>query len=109
MTTADDRGLEDVLERLRTRFYGKYRGTVNDVDSYTLRIRAMVPAVLGRTPTGWCLPCVPYAGDRSGCIFFPDGSASVWIEFEGGDVSLPDLGRRLLARRRSVPRTPPRT
>jgi hypothetical protein len=85
----DDALLFELAERLRNRFYGKYRGTVTDVDAATLRIKATVPAVLGATPTGWCLPCVPYAGDNVGFFFIPETGAGVWIEFEGGDVSYP--------------------
>lgn len=81
--------LADLADMLRNRFYGKYRGTVTDVDSTTLQIKAMVPAVLGSTPTNWCLPCVPYAGPNAGLFLIPDQGAAVWIEFEGGDVSLP--------------------
>ena len=81
--------LIDLAERVRHRYYGKYRGTVTDVDSSTLRIKATVPAVLGTTPTGWCLPCVPYAGPSVGLFLLPEVGAAVWIEFEGGDVSYP--------------------
>jgi uncharacterized protein involved in type VI secretion and phage assembly len=87
--SADQDLLLDLADHVRNRFYGKYRGTVKEVDSSTLQIRALVPAVLGGTPTDWCLPCVPYAGDQVGMFFIPDAGASVWIEFEGGDVSLP--------------------
>ena len=89
MTAADDRGLEDLLERLRTRFYGKYRGIVTDVEPSTMRIKAKVPSVLGETKTGWCMPCVPYAGPKVGFAFLPEIGSGVWIEFEGGDVSYP--------------------
>ena len=89
MTGTTDRGIEDLLERLRTRFYGKYRGIVSDVDPGTMRIKAKVPAVLGETPTGWCMPCVPYAGPNTGFAFLPKQGSGVWIEFEGGDVSYP--------------------
>jgi uncharacterized protein involved in type VI secretion and phage assembly len=80
-----------IHERLRTRFYGKYRGTVTDVDDPDKRgrIRARVPAVLGDQETGWCLPCVPYAGKNVGFACFPEAGTGVWIEFEGGDVSYP--------------------
>jgi uncharacterized protein involved in type VI secretion and phage assembly len=81
--------LLELAERIRSRFYGKYRGSVVDVDAATLRIKAKVPAVLGDTVSGWCLPCVPYAGDQVGVFFVPDVGAGVWIEFEGGDVSYP--------------------
>jgi phage baseplate assembly protein gpV len=87
--TVDDRALEDLLERLRTRFYGKYRGIVTDVDAATMRIKATVPAVLGDVDTGWCMPCVPYAGPSVGFAFLPEVGSGIWIEFEGGDVSYP--------------------
>jgi uncharacterized protein involved in type VI secretion and phage assembly len=81
--------LMELADRLQHRFYGKYRGIVTDIDSSTLRIKATVPAVLGTTETGWCTPCVPYAGKDVGFFFVPDTGAAVWIEFEGGDVSYP--------------------
>ncbi len=84
-----DELLADLADLMRNRFYGKYRGTVSDVDTDTLRIKAIVPAVLGTTPTDWCLPCVPYAGPDVGLFLIPDQGAAVWIEFEGGDVSAP--------------------
>jgi uncharacterized protein involved in type VI secretion and phage assembly len=89
MTATDDPALEDLLERLRTRFYGKYRGIVAEVDPATMRIKATVPSVLGDVPTGWCMPCVPYAGPGVGFAFLPETGSGVWIEFEGGDVSYP--------------------
>lgn len=70
-------------------FYGKYRGVVTDVDPVTCRIKATVPAVLGDVRTGWCMPCVPYAGPQRGIAFLPEQGSGVWIEFEGGDVSYP--------------------
>ena len=85
----NEQALNDILDRLRSRFYGKYRGSVTDIDPETLRIKAKVPAVLGTQPTGWCLPCVPYAGQDVGFAFLPEKGAAVWIEFEGGDVSYP--------------------
>lgn len=83
--------LIELADRLQHRFYGKYRGIVTDVDDSAklLRIKATVPAVLGTTPTGWCLPCVPYAGKDVGLFLVPDVGAAVWIEFEAGDVSYP--------------------
>jgi uncharacterized protein involved in type VI secretion and phage assembly len=85
----NEQGILEVLDRLRNRFYGKYRGTVTDVDADTLRIKAKVPAVLGDQSSGWCLPCVPYAGKGVGVAFLPETGAGVWIEFEAGDVSYP--------------------
>lgn len=84
-----EQAITDILDRLRNRFFGKYRGTVTDVDASTLRIKANVPAVLADQPTGWCMPCVPYAGNGVGLGFLPEVGSGVWIEFEGGDVSYP--------------------
>lgn len=81
--------LYDLADRIRNRFYGKYRGTVTQVDDATLRIKAKVPAVLGEQESGWAMHCVPYAGDQVGFAFMPEVGAGVWIEFEGGDVSYP--------------------
>jgi uncharacterized protein involved in type VI secretion and phage assembly len=81
--------LVELAERVRQRFFGKYRGTVTEVDASTLRIKANVPAVLGEAVSGWALPCVPYAGKDVGFFFVPEVGAAVWIEFEGGDVSYP--------------------
>jgi len=85
----NDSALLDILERLRNRFYGKYRGTVTAIDDKTLRIKAKVPAVLKEQETGWCTACVPYAGKDVGFLFLPEVGSGVWIEFEGGDVSYP--------------------
>jgi uncharacterized protein involved in type VI secretion and phage assembly len=85
----DEQALMDVLNRLRNRFFGKYRGTVTDVDSSTLRIKAKVPAVLADQTTGWCQLCVPFAGNGIGMAFLPEVGSGVWIEFEAGDVCYP--------------------
>jgi len=68
--------------------YGKYRGTVTQVDASTMRIKAKVTALNG-LESGWALPCVPYAGDSVGFAFLPEKDAAVWIEFEQGDSSYP--------------------
>jgi uncharacterized protein involved in type VI secretion and phage assembly len=85
----DSRVLEDIVERMRSRFFGKYRGLVLDVDPTTMRIKASVPSVLGSVASSWCLPCLPYAGPNVGFAFLPEVGSGVWIEFEGGDVSYP--------------------
>jgi len=81
--------LQEVIDQIRSRFYGKYRGVVTDVDASTMRIKAAVPSVLPLGGTGWCMPCVPYAGPQVGFIMLPEVGSGVWIEFEGGDVSYP--------------------
>ena len=80
---------EHAPESARHHFYGKYRGIVSAVDAATCRIKAKVPSVLGDTDSGWCMPCVPYAGPQVGIAFLPEEGSGVWIEFEGGDVSYP--------------------
>lgn len=86
-----DRLVEELVEYLRTRYYGLYRGIVtnNDDDQSLGRIKAQIPTVLGDVESGWCMPCVPYAGDQVGIAFLPEVGSAVWIAFEGGDVSYP--------------------
>jgi uncharacterized protein involved in type VI secretion and phage assembly len=81
--------IADLADRLRSRFFGKYRGVVTQVDGPTMRVKAKVPAVLGGQESGWAMPCVPYAGPQVGIAFLPETGSGVWIEFEGGDVSFP--------------------
>ena len=85
----NDALLQDLLEQIKGRFYGKYRGVVTEVDAATMRIKANVPSVLPGSPTGWCSPCVPYAGPHVGFLMLPEVGSGVWIEFEGGEVSYP--------------------
>lgn len=87
--TPNDQLVFDLAERVRHRFFGKYRGTVTQVDGARMRLKAKVPAVLRSQETGWATPCVPYAGKQVGIAFLPEPGAGVWIEFEGGDVSKP--------------------
>jgi hypothetical protein len=72
-------------------YYGKYRGTViNNIDPEQRgRIMALVPDVLGMTPSSWALPCVPIAGKQEGVFVIPQIGAGVWIEFEQGDPDYP--------------------
>lgn len=83
--------LAEMAEDRRSRFYGKYRGLVVDVDDPDSlgRITAQVPEVLGETDSPWALPCVPFAGDKHGLVLLPEVGDGVWIEFEAGDPSRP--------------------
>src|SRR5271166_4552079 len=85
----NDALLLELMDRVQNRFYGKYRGVVTDVDASTMRVKASVPSVLPSGVTGWCMPCVPYAGPNVGFVMLPEIGSGVWIEFEGGDVSYP--------------------
>jgi uncharacterized protein involved in type VI secretion and phage assembly len=89
--TSMERLVVELAEQARSRFYGKYRGIVTDVDDPESlgRIRAQVPEVLGDVVSPWALPCAPYAGDGVGSYTIPPVGAGVWIEFEAGDPSRP--------------------
>jgi hypothetical protein len=86
---SQDHLLYDLADRVRNRYFGKYRGVVTQVDAATMRLKAEIPAVLGGQESGWAMPCVPYAGPQVGIAFLPEVNSGVWIEFEGGDVSFP--------------------
>jgi Type VI secretion system/phage-baseplate injector OB domain len=87
--------LEEVVERLAQRsselFFGKYRGVVTDNNDPEglARIKVQVPAVMGETEVGWCLPALPFAGDGHGLVMLPEAGAMVWVEFEAGHVDFP--------------------
>lgn len=91
--TTTERVLADLVTRVESQFYGKYRGIVVDnADPDQLgRLRVRVPSVLGPdVVSGWALPCVPYGGDMDqGFLFVPELGAGVWIEFEEGDLEFP--------------------
>ena len=73
------------------KYYGKYRGIVSDTNDPLMigRIQATVPDVLGDQASGWALPCLPFAGNGMGFVLLPTVGASVWIEFEQGDLDYP--------------------
>jgi uncharacterized protein involved in type VI secretion and phage assembly len=89
MAEIDQQFVMELVDRVHNRYYGKYRGTVTAIDPDMMRIKAKVPAVLNDAESGWCMPCVPYAGKGVGMAFLPEQGAGVWIEFEGGDTSYP--------------------
>jgi hypothetical protein len=66
--------------------YGKYRGVVqNNDDPMELgRVQALVPD-LSHELLAWALPCLPSAGPYA----VPAVGASIWVEFEGGDLDSP--------------------
>lgn len=67
-----------------TKYYGKYRGKVeNTIDPLMLgRIQVSAPAVLGDGTLSWAMPCTPYAGPGVGFFAIPPVGANVWVEFE---------------------------
>jgi uncharacterized protein involved in type VI secretion and phage assembly len=81
---------EQLVDWVRNRYFGKYRGTVSDNSDPTSRgrLKVKVPAVLGDLES-WAMPCVPYAGQGVGFYSLPDPGTGVWVEFEAGDPSFP--------------------
>ena len=81
--------------RYKHRWYGKYRAFVGDNnDPERLgRCRLEIPAVLGQGRenwSDWAWPCFPYGGNQdTGMFLIPEEGASVWAEFEGGQVQYP--------------------
>jgi uncharacterized protein involved in type VI secretion and phage assembly len=82
--------IEQLLDWVRNRYFGKYRGTVTDNQDITHRgrVKVSVPAVLGDLEV-WALPCMPYTGNNAGVYMIPESGAGVWVEFESGDPSYP--------------------
>jgi uncharacterized protein involved in type VI secretion and phage assembly len=80
-----------LLEHVRSRFFGKYRGTVidNADPGKKGRLKVSVPSVMPPGMSVWAMPCVPYAGNQVGLFGIPAAGAGVWVEFEGGDLSYP--------------------
>jgi len=82
-----------LMQKVESRFYGKYRGFVVDNGDPEMlgRLKLQVPSVFGAdVVTGWALPCLPYGGDAGqGFLFIPEVGAGVWVEFEEGDLEFP--------------------
>ena len=83
--------LERIIEFQRTRYFGKYRGTVADIEDPDGlgRIKADVPSVYAGVSSPWAMPCLPFAGAGHGLALMPEVGDGVWIEFEGGDLGRP--------------------
>ena len=81
---------DQLIDWIRNRYFGKYRGTVTDNNDPTQRgrIKVKVPAVLGDLES-WAMPCLPYAGNIMGSYAMPENGSGVWVEFEAGDPSYP--------------------
>lgn len=87
-----ERSIEQLTQHSAGRFFGKFRGTVTDIDDPDKlgRIKATVPSVMGAdTPVGWALPAFPFTGDNAGHVMLPAVGAMVWIEFEAGNLDFP--------------------
>jgi uncharacterized protein involved in type VI secretion and phage assembly len=82
-----------LLEKVESRFYGKYRAVVVDnADPENRgRLKLSIPSVLsGDVVSPWALPCAPYGGaPDQGFFFIPEVDAAVWVEFEAGLLDYP--------------------
>jgi hypothetical protein len=89
------------------KFFGKYRAVVISTrDPEGLgRIRVAAPEIGGEEVLGWALPCFPTNGSpkKIGSALPLEG-ATVWIEFERGDLSFPIWSGRFF---RTPAETPP--
>ena len=84
--------LARLIEKVEHRHFGKYRGEVVDnADPDDLgRVKVKVPRLTHDEELGWALPAFPYGGaSEQGFFAVPDVGASIWVEFEGGDLSYP--------------------
>ncbi len=72
--------------------FGKYRGTVEEVeegDNLGI-ISVKVPDVFGaHHVVERVRPCSPFAGSKHGFVAIPEKGDGVWVEFEAGRTSLP--------------------
>jgi uncharacterized protein involved in type VI secretion and phage assembly len=82
-----------LIEKVESRFYGKYRALVVDnADPENRgRLKLSIPSVLtGDVVSAWALPCAPYGGaPDQGIFFIPEVGAAVWVEFEAGLLDYP--------------------
>ena len=64
-----------------SKYYGKYRAIVVDVNDPEKRgrIKVQCPKVLGDAKSAWCQPCVPYAYEKGGDFVLPKLNDFVWI------------------------------
>jgi uncharacterized protein involved in type VI secretion and phage assembly len=86
----EDKDFDLMLDFIRNRYFGKYRGVVvdNQDPTHRGRLKVSVQPVLGGLQV-WAMPCVPYAGDGTGSYTMPAAGTGVWVEFEGGDPASP--------------------
>jgi uncharacterized protein involved in type VI secretion and phage assembly len=83
--------LVELTEFMRSRFFGKYRGLVVDVQDLEKlgQIKAKVPEIYGDNESPWALPSIPFAGKNHGLMMLPEEGDGVWIECEAGDSARP--------------------
>lgn len=88
----DKKLLVDLARRVQQKYFGKYKGLVEDnKDPKKLgRLKLKVPSVLGEAITEWALPCLPFGGSADqGLFMIPEAKSQVWVEFAEGELSQP--------------------
>lgn len=82
--------LDQILNLIGGKFYGKYSGEVMDnEDPFDRgRLEVSVPSLL-RSEKFWAMPCLPFGGKEMGLFMVPEIGTGVWVEFEGGDLNHP--------------------
>jgi uncharacterized protein involved in type VI secretion and phage assembly len=90
MTSDYEQMVVELLKFQRSRYFGKYRGKVSDVDDPEGlgRLRARMDIFEGEE-SPWAWPAVPFAGAGHGLVLLPEVDDGVWIEYEAGDSSCP--------------------
>ena len=79
-----------LLKFNREKCFGKYRGKVtNNKDPDHRGCVEVQVHSLFREEKLWAMPCAPFGGNGHGLFMAPEIGANVWVEFEGGDTSLP--------------------
>lgn len=81
--------MKEMEELSFTPRYGKYRATVGNTNDPRRMGRIEVRVPEWGEEWIWAMPCVPYAGQQKGLVLTPDRGSSVWVEYEGGNPSLP--------------------
>lgn len=86
-----DERMARFMERAERKYWGKYRGFVQDNnDPEQLgRLKVTVPSLLADAVTGWASAAVPYAGAGIGFFFIPQAGDLVWVEFIEGELDHP--------------------
>ena len=88
-----DKQIQQLIIQSQEKFFGKYRGIVNDNQDPENRARIiiLIPSVLGAEAVShWAEPCLPFGGlADQGFFMVPEIGAQVWVEFEEGNISKP--------------------
>lgn len=83
--------LSPINGNFQHQFFGKFKAQVtnNQDPEKRGRVKVRCPKVLGKDESGWCVPCLPFAGMDKGLFFLPEVGDFIWIEFEEGNPDLP--------------------